>query len=239
MKPRIGIVGNVFTGDSEIFYHNHATYTFQGNIDAITQAGGLPVVIPIQSEELAGEYFENIDGLFLPGGQDVTPNLYGQEPDSLLKTTSLKRDKFELALFKLAWETHKPILGICRGVQLINVALGGTLYQDQSLMKRSVTVEHDQAPEFLGNVATHVVKVDGNLQKVLGNKILVNSLHHQMIKQLAKPLESLARAEDGVIEAVQSKDAVHPLLGIQWHPEMMLDHPEMRAIFTNYLSLFD
>ncbi|WP_317762750.1 gamma-glutamyl-gamma-aminobutyrate hydrolase family protein [Pediococcus parvulus] len=113
------------------------------------------------------------------------------------------------------------------------------MYQDQSLLKRSVDIEHDQAPEFLGNVPTHAVLVDGNLQKILGKKLLVNSLHHQMIKQLANPLESLARAEDGVIEAVQPKDAIHPLLGIQWHPEMMLDHPEMRAIFTNYLSLFD
>ncbi|WP_367369578.1 gamma-glutamyl-gamma-aminobutyrate hydrolase family protein [Pediococcus parvulus] len=85
MKPRIGIVGNVFTGDSEIFYHNHATYTFQGNIDAITQAGGLPVVIPIQSEELAGEYFENIDGLFLPGGQDVTPQFIRSRTGSATK----------------------------------------------------------------------------------------------------------------------------------------------------------
>ncbi|AVL00600.1 gamma-glutamyl-gamma-aminobutyrate hydrolase family protein [Pediococcus inopinatus] len=238
MKPRIGIVGNMFTGDSTIFYHNHATYTFQGNIDAITKAGGLPVVIPIQSVETAKDYFENIDGLFLPGGQDVTPTLYGEEPDPLLKTTSLKRDEFELALFKLAWDSHKPILGICRGMQLINVALGGTLYQDQSLLTRSVIVEHDQAPEKLGNVATHEVSVKPELQDILGKHLLVNSLHHQMVHTLASALKPLAFAEDGVVEAVAPSDPGRPLLGIQWHPEMMLDKPEMVAIFQKYMTFF-
>ncbi|MBU7555219.1 gamma-glutamyl-gamma-aminobutyrate hydrolase family protein [Pediococcus ethanolidurans] len=238
MKPRIGIVGNLFTKDSDLFYHNQATYTFQGNIEAIVQAGGLPVVIPIQAESMAKDYFRTIDGLFLPGGQDVTPSLYGQEPDPLLKETSLKRDQFELALFNLAWDTHKPILGICRGVQLINVALGGTLYQDQTLMTRSVLVEHDQAPEIRGNVATHEVQVEGELQKILGKEISVNSLHHQMIAKLAQPLKKVAWADDGVIEAVQPTDADQPLLGIQWHPEMMLKRPEMRAIFTKYLTFF-
>lgn len=238
MKPRIGIVGNLFTKDSELFYHNQATYTFQGNIEAIVQAGGLPVVIPIQAERMAKDYFRTIDGLFLPGGQDVTPSLYAQEPDPLLKETSLKRDQFELALFNLAWDAHKPILGICRGVQLINVALGGTLYQDQTLMTRSVLVEHDQAPEIRGNVATHKVQVEGELQKILGKRISVNSLHHQMIAKLAQPLKKVAWADDGVIEAVQPTDADQPLLGIQWHPEMMLKRPEMRAIFTKYLNFF-
>ncbi|GEL15357.1 gamma-glutamyl-gamma-aminobutyrate hydrolase family protein [Pediococcus cellicola] len=239
MRPKIGIVGNVFTGDSEIFYHNHATYTFQGNIDAIVQAGGLPVVIPIQTPELAEAYFETIDGLFLPGGQDVTPSLYGEQKDALVKTTSLKRDQFEMALFKLAWEQHKPILGICRGVQLINVALGGTLYQDQSLIKRKVKIQHDQAPQSLGNVATHWVNVTGNLQAILGERLFVNSLHHQMIKELATPLKRSATADDGVIEAVETVENERPLLGVQWHPEMMLAQPEMRAIFEKYLAFFE
>ncbi|AMV60252.1 Glutamine amidotransferase, class I [Pediococcus damnosus] len=238
MKPRIGIVGNVFTGDSTIFYHNHATYTFQGNVDAIVKAGGLPVIIPIQSAELATDYFENIDGLFLPGGQDVTPALYEQDPSPLLKKTSLERDEFELALFKLAWAQRKPILGICRGMQLINVALGGTLYQDQSLMSRSVEVQHDQAPESLGNIAIHQIAVKPKLKRVLGEHVLVNSLHHQLIHDLAKSLISLAVAEDGVVEAVAPIDDSRPLLGVQWHPEMMLDRPEMVAIFKKYMTMF-
>ncbi|WP_412988937.1 gamma-glutamyl-gamma-aminobutyrate hydrolase family protein [Pediococcus siamensis] len=237
MRPRIGIVGNQYIGDSEIFYHNHATYTFQGNVTAMTQAGGIPMIIPIQEPQLAASYLAGVDGLFLPGGQDVSPQLYGQQPHRLLKQTSLTRDRFELALFELARQQRKPILGICRGFQLINVALGGTLYQDVSLRGGSQAIAHDQAPEFLGNTATHWVTVHGELQKPLGERLFVNSLHHQVISKLAESLIEAATADDGVIEAAVEKDG-YPLLAVQWHPEMMLDNAKMRALFTKYLAFF-
>ncbi len=132
-KKIIGIAGNQLLQAAEVFHGNQVTYTPQGFVSAVQAAGGVPLVLPIGPKELAATYIQQIDKLLLAGGQDVAPEFYGQEPHIKLEETNRDRDEFELALIEEALKQNKPIFAVCRGMQLVNVALGGTLYQDLSM----------------------------------------------------------------------------------------------------------
>lgn len=238
-KPNIAIVANQYVYAEEVFHHHPATYVPQFYVDAITAAGAIPVILPLTARDEIEKYAETFDGFLFTGGQSVAPFLYGHEPKPLVGQTLLIRDQFEISLAKAVWtHTQKPILGVCRGEQILNVALGGTLNQNLEYRKRP-HIKHMQVPSPDTEV-THFVQTtkESYLSATLGDKFLVNSLHSQSIETLAPDFELLAQASDEVIEAVQSTDAGHRFFGVQWHPEMLLkENPEQLIVFKHLVDL--
>lgn len=235
MKPRIAIPADTLTEATNIINQRNAAYAPQPAIQAITKAGGIPIILPSIDPADASAYLDLFDGLLLAGGLDVDPTLYGEEPDILLGETYRTRDLLEIELVREAVPAGKAILGICRGQQVLNVALGGTLYQDLSEDSASF-VQHSQ--RAAGNIPTHHVNVnaDAHLAQLVGTRPFVNSRHHEAIKQVAPGLKAVAFADDDVIEAVQSTTN-DQILGVQWHPENMEKHnPAMKQIFTDLIQ---
>lgn len=191
--------------------------------DGVKEAGGLPIIIPVGSPDLAKDYISMIDKLILSGGQNVTPKFYGESKTIDSDNYSLERDEFELALINEALKQNKPIFAVCRGMQLLNVALGGTLNQN---------VEHHWQEEFSGTSQKVEILPDSRVSKLLSTGSWVNSFHQQSVKELAPSLIATARdPRDGTIEAYESKDGA-PILGFQWHPELLLEKAESRRIFS-------
>lgn len=190
-------------------------------IDALIRAGAAPFLIPhLTSKALLRTVYEQLDGLLLPGGEDVDPVRYGELRQEKCGASSTERDETELMLARWAVDEGKPLLAICRGIQVFNVALGGTLVQDiQSQLPGAE--KHDWYPGYPRDHLPHTVSVDPGtrLSSLLGPGCLpVNSLHHQAIKDVATGLTVTARAPDQVVEAVELED--HPFaLAVQWHPE--------------------
>jgi putative glutamine amidotransferase len=190
-------------------------------IQAVVSAGGLPLLIPhLEDMALLRAVYERLDGLLLPGGEDIHPSHFREPLHERCRSISPERDVTELPLTRWAVEEGKPLLGICRGVQVLNVALGGSLYQDIGA-QRPGAGRHDWYPGFPRNLLAHSVDlVDGTrLAHILAASAAeVNSLHHQSVKDVAPVLEVSAVAPDGIIEAVEVRD--HPFaVGVQWHPE--------------------
>lgn len=223
MTTLIGIAGNQIIQSVDVFNGNHVTYTPQGFVTAVQNAGGLPIVLPIGNKIAAAEYVSKIDKLLLAGGQDISPDFFGEEPHPKLEETNRNRDLFEIALIKEALKQHKPIFAVCRGMQLLNVVLGGTLYQDLSLYS-DWKIKHGQQPTQ-PQFATHSIKIEKEsiLFQVFGENYRVNSYHHQAINTLAPFLKATAKSSDGIIEAIESIDPSQRLLGVQWHPELRFD----------------
>ena len=204
-------------------------------LDGIKSAGGIPVVLPIaMSEADAERIVESFDGFLFTGGQDVSPSLYGTEDATGTIVSSPERDKEETLLLQKALEADKPVLGICRGLQFINVFLGGTLWQDLPSQHPSAIV-HRQGKPY--GVPSHQVCISGELQSLLGKDILdVNTLHHQAVKDLGNGLTPMAVAPDGLIEAFQMPDKRF-VWAVQWHPEYLFktDHDSL-AIFSCFVE---
>ena len=191
--------------------------------DGVKEAGGLPIIIPVGSPDLAKDYISMIDKLILSGGQNVTPKFYGESKTIDSDNYSLERDEFELALINEALKKNKPIFAVCRGMQLLNVALGGTLNQK---------IEHHWQEEFSGTSQKVEILPNSRISKLLSTGSWVNSFHQQSVKELAPSLIATARdPHDGTIEAYESKDGA-PILGFQWHPELLLERAESRRIFS-------
>ncbi|SOC38246.1 gamma-glutamyl-gamma-aminobutyrate hydrolase family protein [Ureibacillus acetophenoni] len=211
MKPVIGLTLSVENDTSFINWR----YT-----KSIIEAGGLPVGIPLWVEEDAEQLVQMFDGLVLSGGGDIHPHIFGEEPHQKLGPVNSDRDRMELALAKAAIKQGIPIFAICRGHQVLNVALGGTIYQDIYSQRKDIYLHSQTAPRHEG---THFISVSENslLYKLLGkDKIVVNSFHHQAIKDVAPGVKVTGKANDGIIEAVEIKD--YPFcLSVQWHPEEM------------------
>lgn len=210
-KPIIGITGNERKLPDDQFIH--MSYTATGFIEGIKAVGGIPIILPIGDEESAAQYISMIDKLILTGGQNVLPQFYGENQTIESDDYLLKRDIFELALIKEAKKQNKPIFTVCRGTQLYNVAMGGTLHQD---------IEHhwqDSSAEY--TTQSMVTKNGSILHEIYGPASEINSFHHQSIKDLANNLEVIAyNPRDKVIEAVTSTDG-SSFLGVQWHPEFL------------------
>lgn len=207
--------------------------------EAVAKAGGVPVAIsPLSSDAYLDEIIERIDGLLLTGGGDVDPKHYGMSHKKKLGRIEVKRDILEMRLLDKALEKGIPVLGICRGLQLINVYFDGTLIQDIPSEFDSA-VDH-QALQGTKSTPSHSVKLESD--SVLSDcfesrEIDVNSLHHQMIDRLGDQLVATAYSEDGVIEAIEQKDNPN-LFAVQWHPEMMaLEYPEQLAIFEKFVGM--
>ncbi len=194
------------------------TFSYSTYLEAIVRAGGTPLLIPFQATDL-DRVVEAIDGMILSGGDDLSPDAYGDEPRACGELLDPRRQQNDLALARLARERSIPLLGICLGCQVMNVAAGGTLVQDIP-SEVSGALEHKGGT---GNRKHHEVQIDSEslLASTLGvTSVVVNSGHHQSIREPGQGLEVVATAKDGVIEAIE--DVRHPFyIGVQWHPEEM------------------
>ena len=204
-------------------------------IDRVKKAGGLPIVIPnkLTLDEIK-EYNDIVDGYLFTGGDDVSPSLYNEEVMPYCKETNPIRDILEVKVFDIAYNSNKPILGICRGFQMINVCLGGTLYQDLNTQK-SDCINHRMQEPF-NRIAHDVNLVEGTpLYNIIKkDSIGVNTFHHQAIKDLASNLSVMAKASDGIIEAAYDNTKKY-LWGFQWHPEMIeIDSTDI--IFNEFIK---
>jgi putative glutamine amidotransferase len=190
-------------------------------ISAVLEAGGMPLVIPnLQSTGDIEMYLNVIDGIIFTGGEDVSAHYFGEEPVKEITEVSRDRDMTEMALFEKAYEKGIPIFGICRGMQLINIALGGNIYQD---IYTQVPGVHGHSCEISLQEGYHSINITRNsiVYEIFGKeKLLVNSLHHQALKNLGKDLKITAKAPDGIIEAIESTNEKF-ILGLQFHPETM------------------
>ena len=205
-------------------------------VRAVEKAGGLPVVVPLGLEAASlRRLFARLDGVLLAGGGDVDPARYGAAPHPLAAGVDAQRDEVELSLARWAADDGKPLFGICRGAQVLNVALGGTLYGD--IAEHPGAERHTYYPGLPYDLRPHAIKIeeDSRLARVIGQPIVtVNSLHHQAIAQLAPALRAVARAPDGMIEAVELPE--HPFaLAVQWHPECLPEAPEMQRLFEAFV----
>ena len=209
----------------------------QSYVRALTAAGCAPVLIPLLSnDERLHAIYERLDGIIFPGGADVAPSEYGEEPIDSLNVIEPERDRTDLTLARWAFEVDLPTLGICRGQQLLNVALGGTLYQD--LRHQGVTeVEHAEVHGRGRAAMIHHVRLDpdSRLAQLIDETSLdVNSLHHQAVKSVAPRLRVTGKSDDGVIEALESDDRRF-LIAVQWHPEEIDEVPWVRRLFSGFV----
>ena len=215
MSPRIAVSGIVRAMDGV-----ERSGLNVGYLRSVLNAGGVPLILsPVLEPANAEAALEGCAGLVLTGGEDLDPSWYGEAPHPALGDVSAERDRFELALFAAARARELPVLGVCRGLQLINVALGGSLWQDLP-SERPADVEHD--PHSARHERTHEVRVSrgSRLAAALGvESLLTNSFHHQAIKRLAAGLHASAHAPDGAIEGVESAENEPWLVAVQWHPE--------------------
>lgn len=190
-----------------------------GYMKMVERCGALPLMLPLTTEEsLLTAAFELCDGILLTGGQDVSPSLYGQLPSGLCGEVCEERDEMDRRLLISAIGTDKPVLGICRGLQLMNAALGGTLYQDLPT-EYGTAAEHCMKPPYDRGVHSARILDDTPLHDLLGvDEISVNSYHHQAVKDPASCLKPMAISEDGLIEAMYMPGKRF-IWGVQWHPE--------------------
>jgi len=204
-------------------------YVNAAYLNALQQAGGVPLPLPPQLEPSArAELLKHVHGVLLTGGGDVDPARFGEPPHPATAEVSPARDSLEIDLTRWALENRVPLLAICRGIQVLNVALGGSLHQDIPSEPGS-PLDHSQAglQGNARNVTAHQVKVqDGSrLAGILGAlEVDVNSFHHQAIKRLGRGLKDVAWAPDSIIEGVELDDDARFVLGVQWHPEELVGH---------------
>lgn len=207
----------------------------QDYMNAVTRAGAVPVLLPLAEDEKSqAELLRRVDGLMLSGGPDIDPRLYGEQTLPICGSISAPRDATELGLFRLALDMNLPVLGICRGIQVMNVALGGTLFQDIETQLEGA-IKHPCYDTPRDKVHEVTVMEGSWLSRANGlRKFSVNSRHHQGIKTLGKGLVATAYSKDGLVEAVDYP-AGRFVTAVQWHPESLCDrYAEAQAIFNAF-----
>jgi len=236
--PLIGIAANLLLTTVEPFPGMERSYVNHDYVKAVEGAGAVPLMLPvIQDPDLIRRQVAAMDGILLTGGYDPNPLLFGENPNRRLDFIFPEVDEHQLAVIKAASELGKPMLGICRGLQMLNIAFGGSLYQDLTLIPGSY-IQHYQKSrkDTRGHQVslTEGTMLAGLFQETL---ILTNSFHHLAIKDLAPGFTVNALAPDGVIEGMERRDGV-PVLAVQWHPEMMCErYPEMQEIFRVFVRM--
>lgn len=233
MKPIIGITASMELSGTE--YKAHNDY-----VETVIRMGGIPVILPYLTDAIdVEEMVKKIDGLYATGGYDIDPTLFNEEPHPDLGTIIPERDKFEVILIKEMLKVKKPILAVCRGCQILNIVVGGDMYQDIYTQIDHPLIQHQQkAPSGHGS---HFVDVEKKslLYRLTGKeRFKVNSRHHQANRDVTEPLLISGRSSDGVIEAIESKEHAF-VLGLQWHPENMLieqDDETSIKIFTGFID---
>jgi putative glutamine amidotransferase len=221
MKPLIGVTSVPRSARAAFGDTPHQTVP-DLYLDLVKRAGGAPIILPVHQEP-DPHLFGFLNGVVLTGGGDVDPQCYG-EPSGKARRIDGERDRFELELVKFAADRDLPVLAICRGIQVLNVALGGSLIVDLPTQVPDGLDHHDLA-HWSGTSHTVRIAGDSALAGLVGGELAVNSMHHQSIARPSSRLKPVAWAPDGVIEAVESP-AHRFLVGVQWHPECLgSDHP--------------
>lgn len=225
MRPLIGITPNIRKSDKFVL---HKSYTL-----GVINAGGLPIILPYSIEN-AKEYLQNVSGLILSGGGDIDPIHYNEDAHPKTEPPNAARDAFELALCRLALEMDIPVLGICRGSQILNVACCGTLIQH---IDNHRCAKDPQQPHLWWQTYLHSVKLQGILRKIIRrDEMLVNSIHHQVIGKPGADIHINATADDETIEAIEVKGKKFAL-GVQWHPEALAGSDRNHAaIFEAFVN---
>ena len=228
-KPIIGI--SMDTGMTKA-YSNFPWFAIRdGYINSVINSNGLPLMLP-SKPSLANHYFKLIDGILITGGDfDIDPKLYGEKKNKNIVHIDKPRTSFELKIVRLALKKNKPVLGICGGQQLLNVALNGSLIQHIS----KTNIKHEQSQPK--NKVSHKVQINlkSKLYKIVKKKeFRVNSAHHQAIKKIGRNLHVNAIAEDGIIEGIESRNHKF-FLGIQWHPEFLISNYD-KKIFKAFIK---
>lgn len=237
----IGISASMTWEENAGFFNGYERmYVANNYIKAISTAGANPIILPIiENDEQIEEQIKLVDGLLISGGFDIDPIFYNEEPLEKLQAIYPKRDIYELKLIKYALKYKKTILGICRGFQIINVAFGGSLYQDLTY-KDGTFIKHVQNAQ--PHTPTHLIDIDKSsvLFEIanFSTEVRVNSFHHLALKDIGKDLKIVATAKDGVAEAIEyEKDGVF-ILGVQFHPEMMFSTNDFaNNIFKKFIEI--
>ncbi len=234
MRPIIGLTISIQSDEGKL-------YTPTSYTKAIIEAGGNPVLLNVtRDDEMIEQYAALVDGVLFSGGDDVNPATYGEEQIWGCGDIVPVRDDFEIKLLRTLLEKYpeKPVLGICRGTQVINVAMGGTLYQDlRSQLTGSIRHQQQQSSHYASHKA--MVSEGSKLHEIYGStEVMVNSFHHQAVKDIGEGLVITARASDGVVEGFEKPD--HPyFVAAQWHPERLVEgphHPEHKPLFKSFVD---
>lgn len=229
MKPKIGIVICGFIEQKQFVSNSY--------IQSIRYSGGIPIILPlVRSDQMLQEYINLCDGFLFCGGNDITPLLFGQEPMHGNGKTNITLDLFQIRLMRQILKTKKPVFSICRGMQIFNVACGGTIIQDIS-MHASSSLNHMQDSDSREDVSHKIKTKSGTkLRKYIGCYLYVNSFHHQAVDKIGEKLIISAASSDGIIEGIELEG--HPFaMGVQWHPESMYrTSSEMRHLFLTFIE---
>lgn len=235
-RPLIGIPGRTVVDSSNGFKFSGIPLSYTRSIE---KAGGAPIVIPLQlSEESLRVIYARLDGLLLAGGVDVSPTQFGEEVMPYCGEIDELRDATELRVTRWALAEDKPIFGICRGIQMLNVAAGGSLYQDiPSQLDEPLGHEYRKGDPYTLRAHTVEIETGSRVARAFGvTQLEVNSLHHQAVKRVAPGLKVIARAPDGIVEAVESSDDRF-IVGVQFHPELLFDEDErMPRLFEAFVE---
>ena len=226
-------------GISDLYKDENSSAVPRSYVDAVLQVGGLPVVIPLMyDDEKITELLRTLDGIIFTGGEDFDPSYYNERPIPQMGKINAFRDEFDIKLLRLAVEQGVPVLGICRGLQLINITYGGSLYQDISTQYHDNSIRHRQRQPK--EDASHSVIVEDNTvfsEIVQQRMLMVNSSHHQAIKKVAPGFVVAGKSPDKLVEAIEKIDSKNWILGVQFHPEVRVTRDDaMRRIFQRFVD---
>lgn len=231
-RPLIGVTAHprtVETATGPTLLHTVSRYY----VDSVARAGGLPVLLPVVGPETVGDLVTAVDGLLLTGGGDIAPSRYGAQPVPETSGVDPGRDAFEIALVEEAVARDLPLLAICRGMQLLNVVLGGSLVQHLPAVTEHA---HDLTQRWAEGVHPVRIDPDSHLAEALGVvAVEVNSIHHQAVERPAPGARAVAWAPDGTVEALEIPDSPH-VVAVQWHPELLEDWPEQQGLFGQLVA---
>lgn len=232
--PLIGVTAGHTTSKSGAQFVSVA----DAYLKALSHAGACPVIIPLGlAESTLLELTDHLDGVLFTGGGDIQPSIYGEQSGPEVSEIDPDRDRIEFLLLNNVIDNGVPFLGICRGLQVINVGLGGTLYADIS-SQRPGALKHDFYPDWPRDHLAHDVQIEENsrLARILGEAYpMINSLHHQAVRRLAPGVLATAYSPDGLVEALEVDG--HPFaLAVQWHPEWLVEYAQMRALFRAFVE---
>ncbi|GIL15699.1 MAG: gamma-glutamyl-gamma-aminobutyrate hydrolase [Chloroflexota bacterium] len=235
LRPVIGIPARSVVDSNNGFRYSGIPLTYSSNVE---RAGGAPILIPLQlSQATLKAIYARIDGLLLAGGVDVHPKEFGEEIEPFCGEIDTSRDETELSVTRWALADGHPIFGICRGIQMLNVAAGGSLYQDiPSQIKTEQNHSYIAGDPY--NLRAHPVELEptSRMAQWLGaSQLQVNSLHHQALKKIAPGLRVIGRSPDGVVEAVESDNELFRV-GVQFHPELLEDDARMLNLFKAFIE---
>lgn len=226
----------IVTATTEIIRDISRVRVNEAYTHALTDAGLIPMVLPPIDPAYAVASLRGVAGLVLTGGEDLDPALFGEAPHSATDAPHAARDAYEIALARAAHEQRVPTLAICRGAQVMNVALGGTLVQDIPSQEPS-DIDHSPAGKRAERVHGIEIDPESRLARIMGaRQISTNSSHHQAVRRTAAALHVTARSEDGIVEALESRDPAWWMVAVQWHPEELTytDEPWDRRLFAAF-----